>query len=116
MSYSTDPYYQFSNYPVSIDDSTIGNGILLGVAILVIIILIAAIAIYISYKKLQITAANLIGSLPVYNNQVLDTIKSNESWEFVSASGNIPYTFQILGNNQLQVSFYDSAGYLKGFS
>jgi hypothetical protein len=56
-----------------------------------------------------------------YNNYVLDTIKYSKNWQWVNPipsnnQPNIPYVFDILPNNILQVSFYDGKGFLKGFS
>ena len=49
--------------------------------------------------------------LPVYNNNVLDLIKSQQNWSF----SNIPYVFKITENNFMIISYYDSlGGYLQG--
>jgi len=58
---------------------------------------------------------------PNYNNNVLNTIKFYRNWQWVNpipsnGNPNVPYIFDILPNNQLQLSYYDDKGYLKGFS
>jgi hypothetical protein len=58
---------------------------------------------------------------PVYNHQVLDTIKYYKNWQWINPipaneKPNIPFIFDILPEKKLRLAYYDSAGYFKGFS
>jgi hypothetical protein len=80
--------------------------ILLSVVILLIVLII-----YFSFRIV----------FPNYENNVLNRIKFYQNWQWINPAPsngevNIPFVFKILPNNQVQISYYDGAGYLKGFS
>lgn len=74
------------------------NAALIAVGIIIVLIIIIAFIIWLRYPK--------------YTNNVLNVVYSYNNW----TDGTTPYTFLILPNNQLQLAYYDSAGYLKGFT
>lgn len=81
--------------------------IIIGI-IIFLIILALAIIIYAIFGPTNVV-------LPTYNNNVLDLIKSQQSWGFNNGKMTIPYIFKITGTNLMQISYFDSlGGYLQG--
>jgi hypothetical protein len=85
------------------------ESVLTGLAFLIVLVII--LIAYLLYKS----------KYPTYSNNVLDIIKFYQNWQWVNpiisnGDPNTPYVFNILPKNQLQLSYYDNRGYLKGFS
>jgi hypothetical protein len=93
-------------------DSGIDTKTMVVLGVLVVIIILVGVLFYMNQHS-------AIASLPTYGNNVLDTIKAYQNWQYNSTDPtmpNIPYVFQIQPGNQLQVAYYDTAGYMRGFS